>query len=530
MKKLTKLSKDIKIYLSIIEKRFSKISQVLKIPKYFQNIKINKEISNKYQSPSKLRKYNKEKRINEAYDNSIRNKVYNKLNEYKMPLEDEDFRNGEEIKTFEFSWIKKDIRKDKDDDNQIAEFLKAEKDIILYYNSIISKTYRDIFYKQTSHICYILLLILGRPPWIIQYLFSPLLFSGTKLNKLLTNRLRTLHVLLIRGLILFCIFGTINCIKYKNPIINSSVPDPSIIKGDNDYYYLFATGESIYRSLDLINWDNIGKVFEGKSRPSFAENKPYWAPCITKQDDLYILYFTLDVLGIGVATSSSPEIPFDIANGDGKLFLSEELGVEKSVDPFFMEEDGSKFLIFSNITSIIGIELTPNGTNIKNRETFQLSLSGAGVAPYIYKRGVYYYLFITIGNSDDYNEGKNAKIFFGRANNFRGPYFNKDGGRIDEETYEIFLSSNDVFEGPGSNCEIIEDRNGRTWIGYHSYIHEAPEIGRTFCIDEIKWTNNNWPYVTGESPSFEEQESPRIYCYLSCENCEIEGNITEHNC
>ena len=178
MKKLTKLSKNIKIYLSIIAKRFSKISQVLKIPKHFQNIKINKEISNKYPSPSNLRKYSKEKRINEAYDNSIRNKVYNKLNEYKMPLEDENFRNGEEIKTFEFSWIKKDIRKDKDDDNQIAEFLKAEKDIILYYNSIISKTYRDIFYKQTSHICYILLLILGRPPWIIQFLFSSLLFSS----------------------------------------------------------------------------------------------------------------------------------------------------------------------------------------------------------------------------------------------------------------------------------------------------------------------------------------------------------------
>ena len=162
MEKLTKLSKNIKSNLYRIEKRFSKISYISKISKHFKNSRFIKEISNEYQSPSKLRKYNKEKRINEAYDNSIRNKVYNKLNEYKMPLEDEDFRNGEEIKTFEFSWIKKDIRKDKDDDNQIAEFLKAEKDIILYYNSIISKTYRDIFYKQTSHICYILLLILIR--------------------------------------------------------------------------------------------------------------------------------------------------------------------------------------------------------------------------------------------------------------------------------------------------------------------------------------------------------------------------------
>ena len=28
---------------------------------------------------------------------------------------------------------------------------------------------------------------------------------------------------------------------YANPVINFSLPDPTIIKGDDEYYYLYAT-------------------------------------------------------------------------------------------------------------------------------------------------------------------------------------------------------------------------------------------------------------------------------------------------
>ena len=132
-------------------------------------------------------------------------------------------------------------------------------------------------------------------------------------------------------------------VNYINPIIKKDVPDPSIIKGDNGYYYLYATGEGIYKSLDLVKWEFVREVFEGKPRPSFVDVNRYWAPCITKQGNLYILYFALSVwggidsAGIGVATASTPEGPFDIQNGDGKLFVSGEIGVKNSIDPFYIE-------------------------------------------------------------------------------------------------------------------------------------------------------------------------------------------------
>jgi len=73
--------------------------------------------------------------------------------------------------------------------------------------------------------------------------------------------------------------------------------------------------------------------------------KSYWAPCITKQNNLYILYFALSVLGgvdtwgIGVAASKSSEGPFNFV-GNGKFFNSKEVGVKNSIDPYYLEDNG----------------------------------------------------------------------------------------------------------------------------------------------------------------------------------------------
>ena len=142
-------------------------------------------------------------------------------------------------------------------------------------------------------------------------------------------------------LILLCLIKEAYQSTYTNPVIRNDAPDPTIIKADNGYYYLYTTGEGIYKSSNLIQWKYIRKVFDGKPRPSFLKVDSYWAPCITKQGKQYILYYALSVwgginsAGIGVATSSSPEGPFNII-GNGKLFTSGEIGVKNSIDPFFL--------------------------------------------------------------------------------------------------------------------------------------------------------------------------------------------------
>ena len=74
---------------------------------------------------------------------------------------------------------------------------------------------------------------------------------------------------------LFQIFSPLET-HYTNPVLSKSAPDTTIIRADNGIFYLYATGEVIYKSKDLVNWDYVGKVFEGATRPSFVDVKYYW--------------------------------------------------------------------------------------------------------------------------------------------------------------------------------------------------------------------------------------------------------------
>lgn len=303
-------------------------------------------------------------------------------------------------------------------------------------------------------------------------------------------------------------------VSYTNPIVREDAPDPTIIKA-NGLYYLYATGEKIYRSNNMINWQYVRKVFEGKTRPSFVDVSSYWAPCITKQDNTYVLYFALstwggvDAAGIGVATASTPEGPFDIANGNGKLFQSGEVGVKNSIDPNYIEENGRKYIIWGSFYGIYGIELNSDGLTVKDtRNKFQL----AGTyfeAPYIYKRGGYYYLFGSIGSCC---EGDNStyQTVVGRSTSFTGPYTARNGGRMLDNSFEVLLSGNSVWAGPGHNSRIIEDNSGTTWMTYHAYIRGQSNIGRTALIDEVKWSNDGWPYFTNGVPSNTQQQGPDV--------------------
>ena len=300
---------------------------------------------------------------------------------------------------------------------------------------------------------------------------------------------------------------------YKNPVINQDAPDPSVIKVKGNYY-LYSTGEKIFKSSNLVNWKFIRKVFEGKPRPSFVNVNSYWAPCITKQNNLYVLYFALSVwggidsAGIGVATSKTPEGPFEIV-GNGKLFTSGEVGVKNSIDPYFFEENGRKYLIWGSFHGIYGIELTKEGTKVKNlKNKFQIAGSYFE-APYIYKRANYYYLFASIGSCC---EGDNSKYqtVVGRATSLKGPYLSKKGNKMLNNNYVVVLSGNKKFVGPGHNSRIVKDKTGKTWMFYHAYIRGNSKLGRTVCIDEVKWTIDNWPYFVDNGPSSVKKVGPYL--------------------
>lgn len=139
--------------------------------------------------------------------------------------------------------------------------------------------------------------------------------------------------------------------QYSNPVINYSLPDPTVIKADDGYYYLYATENirnlPIHRSKDMVNWSFVGTAFSNETRPTFEPKGNLWAPDINKIGDRYVMYYSMSVwggewtCGIGVATADKPEGPF---TDHGKLFRSNEIGIQNCIDPFYIEDGGKKYL------------------------------------------------------------------------------------------------------------------------------------------------------------------------------------------
>lgn len=108
--------------------------------------------------------------------------------------------------------------------------------------------------------------------------------------------------------------------KYGNPVIPISVPDPTVLRASDGYFYLYGTEDirnlPIYRSKDLVKWEQRGTVFTDTTRPTDVEGASLWAPEIRYINGKYLLLYSLAKWGqhwvstVGYATADSPEGPF----------------------------------------------------------------------------------------------------------------------------------------------------------------------------------------------------------------------------
>ncbi|MDD2244479.1 MAG: family 43 glycosylhydrolase [Dysgonamonadaceae bacterium] len=298
--------------------------------------------------------------------------------------------------------------------------------------------------------------------------------------------------------------------KYRNPVINYSLPDPTIIKAKDGYFYLYATEDirntPIHRSKDLFNWTLVGTAFTNQTRPSFEPKGGLWAPDINYINGKYVLYYSMSVwggeqtCGIGIAIAEKPEGPFyDL----GKLFRSNEIKVQNSIDPFYIEDKGKKYLFWGSFRGIYGIELADDGLSVKVGAEKKQIAGTAYEGTYIHKRDGYYYLFASIGSCC---EGLNSTYttVVGRSQNLFGPYLDKKGGSMMNNNHEILIRKNDKFVGVGHNSEIVTDNKSNDWLFYHAVSVDNPK-GRVLMLDQIRW-NNNWPFVLGDSPSVEAEK------------------------
>src|SRR4051812_8148554 len=75
--------------------------------------------------------------------------------------------------------------------------------------------------------------------------------------------------------------------SYSNPVLPGDFPDPSVIRVGTNYWATATCSEwapffPILHSIDLVNWELVGHVFQKK--PDWS-SKNYWAPEISFYKD-----------------------------------------------------------------------------------------------------------------------------------------------------------------------------------------------------------------------------------------------------
>ncbi len=295
--------------------------------------------------------------------------------------------------------------------------------------------------------------------------------------------------------------------SYTNPIERTSLPDPTIIKADDGYYYLYATESirnlPIYKSKDLVDWTYVGTAFTPETRPQMVPKGGLWAPDINRIGNKYVLYYAKSQwggewsCGIGVATADQPQGPF---TDHGKLFLSNEIGVQNSIDPFYIDDNGHKYLFWGSFRGIYGIELSADGLSVKPGAD-KFKIAGTQMeATYIHKRDGYYYLFGSAGTCCD-GAKSTYRVIVGRSTSLFGPYLTPDGkSMLEDDAIHVILHGNRRVVGPGHNAEIITDDAGTDWLFYHGFMRRDLHAGRVLWMDPIVWVNG-WPTIKDGVPS-----------------------------
>ncbi|MFZ6776087.1 arabinan endo-1,5-alpha-L-arabinosidase [Undibacterium sp. Ji83W] len=299
-----------------------------------------------------------------------------------------------------------------------------------------------------------------------------------------------------------------------------SVHDPAMAK-EGDTYYLFSTGPGItfYSSANMKDWRLEGRVFNGepawarKAAPSF--NDHIWAPDIQFHNGKYYLYYSVSgfgklTSGIGVTVNKTlnPRSP-DYRWEDQGMILQSVPGRDlwNAIDPNIVTDDkGQAWMSFGSFWSGIKlVKLNEAWTGLaepqewhaiaqRARPAFTPDESGGPAeieAPYIFKKGDYYYLFVSWGLCCQ-KEKSTYHLVVGRSKNVTGPYLDKSGKDMLKGGGSLFLTGNKDWKALGHNSTYHFD--GKDYLVLHAY-ETADNYLQKLKILDLQWDAEQWPVV-----------------------------------
>ena len=278
---------------------------------------------------------------------------------------------------------------------------------------------------------------------------------------------------------------------FSNPVIRGDVPDPSIIRVGETYY---ATGTSsewaplypIFKSKDLVNWNQIGSVF---NEPPAWTTHSFWAPELFCADGKVYCYYTArrkpdDLSFIGVAVSDSPEKEF---TDRGPVV---QFGKE-AIDAFVFEAEGNRYITFKAYglderpIEILCYRLSEDGLNTEG-EPFTLLRDDEGIGMegqcVFFKDGWWYIIYAArgcCGPESDY------EVRVARSRDFRGPYEYYSGN-------PILSGGNEEFQSCGHGTVVMSPDDRMFYLCHSYFTGDDFYLGRQPMLSELEVTDDGW--------------------------------------
>ena len=301
------------------------------------------------------------------------------------------------------------------------------------------------------------------------------------------------------------------------------VHDP-VMAYEDSTYYLFATGMGIQKmtSKDRRNWTvhsepvmSVIPKWTHDSVPGFRNH--VWAPDIIQWHGRWWLAYSCSTFGkngSAIGLLSCRSLSQGLWNDEGCIVSSKDkLDNWNAIDPNFVIDDQDQpWLVWGSFWD--GIQLVrldtamhmakgekprtiarryaPGFKPSEPNPTSKFAGPNAIEAPFVFKHGEYYYLFV----SWDYccrGSKSNYRVAVGRSQHVAGPYLDKEGKDMTQGGGTLFLEGDKTeFEAAG-HCAVYHFGDEDLFI-CHGY--SVTQNGTSVLIQRpVSWTADGWPTI-----------------------------------
>lgn len=279
----------------------------------------------------------------------------------------------------------------------------------------------------------------------------------------------------------------------NNPVLRGFVPDPSIIRCDDDYFIATSTfewwpGVRVFHSKNLVDFEQIPSPLRRYSQLDLTGDGPscgVWAPDLSYDGHRFFLTYT-DVKTKKYFYNTHNYLVYtdDIYDEWSEPVYLNSIGFDPSL---LHDTDGEKYLVsmlngFKGITvqRLDPVTYEPAG---ERKLIYEGSGLGCTEGPHLYHLGDYYYLIVAEGGT-----GYDHCVTLARSKNLYGPY---------ETAPNNPIITSDRESGGIQRCghgDLVITPDNRIYI-VHLCSRPVKDVGcvlgRETAVSEMEW-DSGW--------------------------------------